>query len=366
MSLRHLSLVLFASAICLTASAQTSVTTGVMMGKKYGITYMLPKTQVKVTLKATQRDFTPGEFAAYASRYLHLEGVGMEPSTSYTLDDITMESVGVPDKDNIYFVEMKDKTVAPLMELTKDGIVRSINLPRSEATSSSEEDQEEDAVSNAPSINPRSLFTEEILTASSTAKMAELTAREIYNIRESRNMLLRGEADNMPKDAGQLQIMLDNLGAQEKALLSLFQGVETLKPQAREFLIEPDEQSGTVVARFSKKLGIRDADDLSGEPVYLTLEAVDRQNQPETQADAKGGILKKLTAGSPLSGVAYNVPGRARVTLTYQHEQVESQEIPVTQMGGVEYLSNVLFNKTTTTRVEFNPTTGAILKVDRQ
>ena len=120
------------------------------------------------------------------------------------------------------------------------------------------------------------------------------------------------------------------------------------------------------MARFSKKLGIRDADDLSGEPVYLTLEAVDRQNQPETQADAKGGILKKLTAGSPLSGVAYNVPGRARVTLTYQHEQVESQEIPVTQMGGVEYLSNVLFNKTTTTRVEFNPTTGAILKVDRQ
>ena len=31
--------------------------------------------------------------------------------------------------------------------------------------------------------------------ASSTAKMAELVAKEIYNIRESKNALLRGPAD---------------------------------------------------------------------------------------------------------------------------------------------------------------------------
>lgn len=36
-------------------------------------------------------------------------------------------------------------------------------------------------------IDPRSFMTEEILIAGSTAKMAELVAKEIYNIRESKN-----------------------------------------------------------------------------------------------------------------------------------------------------------------------------------
>lgn len=50
--------------------------------------------------------------------------------------------------------------------------------------------------------------------SNSSAKMAELVAKEIYSIRESRNALLRGEADNMPKDGAQLKLMLDNLNQQ--------------------------------------------------------------------------------------------------------------------------------------------------------
>ena len=38
--------------------------------------------------------------------------------------------------------------------------------------------------------NPREFLTEEILMASSTAKMAELVAKEIYNIRESKNAFI--------------------------------------------------------------------------------------------------------------------------------------------------------------------------------
>ena len=63
-------------------------------------------------------------------------------------------------------------------------------------------------------VNPKDFLTEEILMASSTAKMAELVAKEIYNIRESKNALVRGQADNMPKDGAQLKLMLDNLEEQ--------------------------------------------------------------------------------------------------------------------------------------------------------
>ena len=34
----------------------------------------------------------------------------------------------------------------------------------------------------------------------------------------SKNALLRGEADNMPKDGAQLKLMLDNLNQQETAM----------------------------------------------------------------------------------------------------------------------------------------------------
>ena len=60
--------------------------------------------------------------------------------------------------------------------------------------------------------------------ASSTAKMAELVAKEIYNIRESKNALVRGQADNMPKDGAQLKLMLDNLEEQERAMTEMFSG----------------------------------------------------------------------------------------------------------------------------------------------
>lgn len=49
----------------------------------------------------------------------------------WTIDKLQTRVIGLPDKDNVYFVKLKDKTVAPLIELTEDGIVRSINMPLS-------------------------------------------------------------------------------------------------------------------------------------------------------------------------------------------------------------------------------------------
>lgn len=70
------------------------------------------------------------------------------------------------------------------MELTEDGIVKTINVPYSNSSAGKK-------AAPAPAVlqkkaNPREFLTEEILMASSTAKMAELVAKEIYNIRESK------------------------------------------------------------------------------------------------------------------------------------------------------------------------------------
>lgn len=348
------SIFLLSSALTLSllASAQTEVTVGVTQGKDYGVTYMLPETEIEIKVYATKHTYTPGEFCRYANRYLRLSGISDEPEIYWTIDKIETGVIGVPDKDNVYFVKMKDKTAAPLMELTEDGIVRSINLPFSgKKTNTPDKSQEEKPTKE---VDVRSFLTEEILMASSNAKMAELVAKEIYSIRESKNALVRGEAENMPTDGNQLKIMLDNLNIQEQAMTEMFAGKKKKESKTFNIRIVPQEQENEVALRFSRKLGVIDKDNLAGEPVYISIK---NMNVP---------ILSPTEEKKKLEGIIYNVPGRARVTLTYEGKDLFDNELPVTQFGTQEYLAPVLFNKKSTTKVLFDVNTGGLLKVDRE
>lgn len=340
----------------LTAAAQTEVTVGVMRGKDYGVTYMLPKTQIEIVLQVTRHTYTPGPFCPYADRYLQERNLSTEAEEHWTLDNIRMQTTGIPDKEHVYFVKLKDKSVAPLMELTEDGIVRSINLPFS--GTKPQQPQAPASTSEAP-LDPSRFLTEEILLAASTAKKAELVAKEIYYIRESRNALLRGEADNTPKDGMQLKLMLDNLELQERALTEMFTGHTTEETRTISLTIPPTEMKGEVAFRFSQKLGLLDKDDLAGEPYYISITDLHTPPLPPTEAD------ESKKKGEP-EGVAYNVPGRARITLTQGNKTLLETELPVTQFGTIEYLAPVLFNKNSTTTVLFDTVTGGLLKVDRQ
>lgn len=341
-----------ALAMSLWASAQTEVTVGVMQGKDYGVTYMLPETRIEIQAYATKHTYVPGEFCQYADRYLRLPDVSDEPTVYWTLDKVETRIIGVPDKNHVYFVKMKDKTVAPLMELTEDGIIRSINLPFS--GEKGKEKQTEKTETQTKDIDPRSFLTEEILMTSSRAKMAELVAKEIYSIRESKNSLIRGEADNMPTDGNQLKIMLENLNIQEKAMVEMFAGKEAKDTKTITIRIEPKEMENTVAFRFSTKQGVVDSDDLIGEPVYISIK---NKNVPT--------LTPATEEKKKLEGIIYNVPGQARVALEYKGKELFNDELPVTQFGCQEYLAPVLFNKKSTTTVLFDTTTGGLLKVNR-
>lgn len=338
--------------LLITAStyAQTDVTTGIMRGKDYGVTYLLPKTEIEIVVEATKHTYMPGEFCKYADRYLRMNNVSADPEIYWTIDKLQTRVAGVPDKNNVYFVKLKDKTVAPLMELTEDGIVRSINMPRSNRTVPATKV----TAAAQETVDPRKFLTEEILMASSRAKMAELVAKEIYSIRESKNALLRGEADNMPQDGAQLKIMLDNLNLQERAMTEMFSG--TLKEESKTFTIRlvPKEMDKEVAFRFSKRLGVVDKDDLAGEPYYITV------------TDLKTPVIPEDDGKKKVDGVAYNVPGRAHVILTGNSKVLFDGELPVTQFGTTEYLAPVLFNKNSTIKVLFDTATGGLLKVDRE
>ena len=344
-------LMLSALFLSTTALAQTDVTTGVMRGKDYGITYMLPKTEIEIVLQTTKHTYTPGEFCKYADRYLRLNNISAEPEEFWTLDRIETRKAGEPDKDNVYFVKMKDKTVAPLMELTEDGIVRSINIPFSGKPAA----KITGAQTSESDIDPRSFLTEEILMSSSSAKMAELVAKEIYSIRDSKNALLRGEADNMPKDGAQLKLMLDNLNQQEHAMTEMFSG--RIKKEAKTFTIRltPREMKNEVAFRFSKKLGVVAQNNLAGEPYYISVTDLKTPDLPTAEEGKK-----------KVEGVAYNLPGKAQVTLVHNNKKLFDDQLSITQFGTVEYLAPVLFNKNSTIKVLFDTATGGLIKVDRE
>ncbi|KAA6349544.1 hypothetical protein EZS27_003055 [termite gut metagenome] len=343
-------MLLFASAIY----GQTEVSAGVSRGKDFGVVYMLPKTEIEVEVKTAKMVYTPGKFSKYADRYLRLTNVSHEAEEYWLMTDIDVKSVGVPDKAHTYFVKMKDKSVAPLVELTADGIIKSMNVAYEYKQGEHATTETIATKAKKKKLDPFSFLTEEILTTNSSAKMAELIAKEIYNIRESKNTLLRGQADNTPQDGAQLKLMLDNLNEQEEALLTLFIGTEEKEDKTYPIRITPGEEwENKILFRFSKKLGMVSADNLAGEPVYITLKDLQLITAP-SEPKRKG-----------IEGVAYNVPGRAEITITKDKETLFKGEFPITQFGVVEYLTPTLFSGKTTIKVLFNTTTGGLAKVDK-
>lgn len=326
------------------AYAQESYTPG----KGEGIAYFLPKTALEVRVIATKVTYQPGEFCQYANRYLRLNNITAQPETHWEIKKIEVCSVGVPDSTKAYIMKLKDKDLASNMELTDNGIIKAINT-------SAPAMEESQYVLEKPQQhqNARKYLTEEILMAGSTAKMAELTAKEIFNIRESKNLILRGQAENMPKDGASLQLVIDNLNQQEQAMTEMFTGITDREDKVFKIRLSPENGLDNAIAlRFSKKLGILDSEDLSGEPIYINM----------TSKTALGTEDEK---SKQPKGVLYNIPGKANVSVTFKGKTVFEDELPVTQLGYTEVLTNSLFDKKVNTRVIFNPNTGAIVKIDK-
>lgn len=319
-----------------------------------GAVYFLPKTAVRVTVQVEKTTYTPGEFGKYADLYLRLKNVSLESSVSYRITKIRQEAFAVADTAKGYAVKFDPKTVAPRVALSEDGVLLAIN-----ATPKALE--QEPSFVQAPkekTVNPRQYMNEETLAAGSTAKMAELVARDIYDIRESRNLLVRGQADNMPKDGEQLKLMLNSLDQQNRSLTSLFAGiVEKDTVEQVMTYIPTEDTSRALLFRFSEKLGIIDNDDLAGVPYYIYIE--DLKTIPLAPAVEKKKIKQ-------VSGIYVNIPGKMRSTLSNSDGVILSNEFLAGQFGNTELLSGALFNKRYTTQLWLDPLSGAVERLDAE
>ena len=341
------------SGLCL-SHAQTQTEAYVPGVTPDGAVYFLPKTAIRVTVQIEKTTYTPGDFAIYSERFLRLKDVSTEPATTYRVVSVSQMAVGVRDTTKAYAVKFNNKTSAINVDLADDGVILAINaqgtrqaLPAPFKTAR-----------RPASVNPRQFMSEEILAAGSVAKMAQLTAQEIYDLRDSRNQLIKGQADFMPQDAGQMKMMLSQIEQQDQALTSLFTGTTVCDTLEKVFMVDPDKELQKYpLFRFSKHFGLVDADDLSGTPYYISV-----QNQtqlPSAEADAK----KKKKAEN---GLYYNVPGKIQSTIYDGNNTISREDFPAAQFGNVELLSGDLFNKHYGTRLWLNPVTGNIDKLEAE
>ncbi len=339
------------------ACAQTEISTYKPGVTTEGAVYFLPKTVLRFSVLVEKTTYTPGDFCKYAARYMRLTDVKEETDVSYRIIDIGMTTYGEADKTKAYAVKFNAKSAASNISLANDGTLLAINATPSKIVLPV-------PFKSAPKPtqqNPRTYLSEDVLTAGSTAKMAELTAQEIFEIRDSKNYLNRGEADYMPKDGEQLRIMLANLDEQDRALTQLFTG--TTVKDTMEYTVTLCPQRGMerqVLFRLSQKRGVVDNDDLSGAPYYITV--TDEQNLPEMSPEAATNTKKKGRE----DGIYVNIPGKITVTLYQGAGVYDSYETSAAQYGYTELLSGELFNKRFTTHLTLSPATGAIEKLDAE
>lgn len=321
----------------------------------YGIVYSLPITVLDITFETEFTQQQPGPFSNYANRTLNISDAITKPSLSAQLKSITIEPKGIPDVDNPWLLQLRNGQNMYVI-LDDNGVPIAINTENIPA-------QVKQALPVAQAAQPTPLevpaakqaITQEMTMSTSLSKRASLAADRIFELRDNRNDLISGQADNTPPDGQSMQLALDNLSAQEAALTAMFAGTEKKWTEVNTITFKPYDGhiKNVVIARLSPTDGIVDSQDLSGAPIYLSLETIAEGATPLNEK----GEEKPF----PKNGVAYNIPGTAKITVTFDGKIVKSQQVELAQLGITYGLDPKIFtDKKAPAFLLLDPATGAI------
>lgn len=321
---------------------------------EYALNYYLPYTVADIEFVATKTVCKAGPYYKYAKKYLGVTDIVTEDSETWAIERVCMVPRGIADTENRYQLTFKSGQT-PYIYVNPDGLIYSINAEPEIADLSCPPE----APDEPDSIDVSKVFSEELLMSGSIAKMAEVAAKQIYRIRESRLDLLTGDVDKMPADGDSFKLIIAQLDAQEAALTALFLGTKSVERVVKrvEYCPEDDVES-EILFRFSDFLGFVDADDLSGAPVSISVTVTEKGEYP---VDNKGNIVEL-----PKKALAYTIPGKAVIAISYDGRTYVEEELPIAQLGVVYGLDSSWFvDKKAPANAVFDATTGALLRLGK-
>ena len=192
---------------------------------------------LSVTLSVATESFTPGVYARYAQKYLGKRATLSNHSTIELLDGVM--TLGATKKELAKVEAEAENSTLPLNKMSAD--------------------------------------------AKTDEEQAAATANMIFSLRKHRLELITGEAGENVFGAG-LKAALEEIARIEKECLDMFYGTKTTAVETHTFNIEVTPQkSEYIVCRFSDKMGILDANDLSGAPIVVKVEKCQDQNYSKLQ-----------------------------------------------------------------------------------
>ncbi len=318
---------------CVGVAAQTSVVPverAAVSGEN--VFYLLPRTEVVVTIEMEHAVRKAGPFCKYAERYLGVRDVVAADGSEWRLTAVRLHGRTVPDAEKRFAVAVNKKTTAYNIQTDENGVILSVNqtidLPK-KAQKTQHRQLECDTM---PTFDLACLG-EEALVASSVPKMAEMAAKQIYRIRENRANLLSGENEQLP-DGTALELMLKQLDETEKELLALFVGRTAVCRSTTTMVLSPQAaQTDSVLFRISRHAGLVAADDFAGEPIYFSL-----------SIDEKSADFQQYNDASKPCGLFYNVPAMATITISDGQKTLASKSLMMPQLGSVRCLPAALFD----------------------
>lgn len=347
-----------AAALVAGANAQTSQKLTAGKANEYGLIYSLPLTALDIYIEAELTEEHPGEFHNYARRWLSNAEAITEDRLSAGLRSIVIAPRGIANDKDRQLAQFKSGTSA-FINLTPDNLPLAINTDEIYELPVHQIPQAREAgPSPLEGEGARQAVTLDMARSASISKKAELASQRIFELRETRNDILSGQAENPPADGTAMQLVLENLAAQEAALTAMFLGTKSTRTVVEKVTVVPDsaDVDGRVIARLSAVDGIVDADNLSGAPITIDIQVIEQGKLPVNDK----GEAKSF----PKGGVAYCVPGLAHVRVNYAGRTVATADIPMSQLGVVFGLNPSLFtDKKEPYKAVFDPTTGAVVNL---
>lgn len=318
------------------------------------IVYYMPKTELLITLEYEIRAQSTGIFYQYAERYLGATNIIMENTTDYILKHTTLAVQTTADLERAYQITPQKGVETQLISLSNDGRLLGYNIGRQSVEEYRHITNQKYIESATETLMP--LFEEQFL-AGSIAKMAEGAAKQIYRIRETRINILSADVEHLPSDGIAMQLTLDELKKQEQALIELFVGKTTVTTHTHTISYTPNNSvDKQIIGRFSKHHGIVDKDDLSGEPIILTLQAT----KPTLISP-----IEQNNKAQQASQIYYNLPGRADLLIEFKNQEIVKGTYQIAQYGIAIPLAQNLFTQNQTPIIYLNPETGNILSIQK-
>ena len=351
---------IIATVLAFQATGETTQKLSATKANDYAIVYSLPRTSVDITLETVKTVREPGEFYNYAKRILNVDNPVAVSSVEYTLKSVTITTHGIPDPDRRYAVKFSSGAT-PFMILSPNDVPLAVNTESVRYSQVENLPVPQDAAPTPLQTEAaRQVMTEDMLRSQSTIKRAQIAAEQLYALRQSRTDLLTGQADQMPPDGQAMQLVLDNLNAQEAALTAMFLGTVQTSTEVTTISFVPSEDdtdiNGKVIARLSSVDGIVDADNLSGAPITLSYKVVSKGEMP---LNDKGTPLP-----FPKNGFAYCIPGTANISVSYEGKKYTDKTTEIAQ-AGVDYgiAPNSFTDKRAPAYLILDPATGAALEI---